>query len=173
VRNRIFFFAFAAFLSSAAASTSGCASKPTMHLNHAEVSGIQVAIPAGLSVVLTCVVDVYNPNGYDVAIRAMRGTTVIGGRYPIPVDFHAPGDGVWLASNATTQVRVPIAIPVPTAIAIVRDAYLGPLLDYQLNGKADVTASRTFQLEKDDYSVNEHGTITREQIAQSLTGVRY
>jgi hypothetical protein len=156
--------------SSAAA---GCASKPTMHLNHAEIAGMQLGFPPSINVVLTCVVDVYNPNSYDVAIRAMRGTTIIGGRYTIPVDFRAPGDGVWLASNATTQVRVPISIPVPTAIAIVRDSFLGPVLDYQLSGKADVTASRTFQLEKDDYSVSEHGTITRDQIAASLTGVRY
>ena len=151
----------------------GCASKPTMHLNHAEISGVSLGLPPQLNVVLTCVVDVYNPNGYDVAIRAMRGTTVIGGRYTIPVDFRAPGDGVWLTANQTTQVRVPITVPVPTAIAIVRDAYFGPAIDYQLSGKADVTATRTFQLEKDDYSVNDHGTITRDQIAASLTGVRY
>jgi hypothetical protein len=162
-----------AFLVLASLSVAGCASKPTMHLNHAEISGMSLGLPPTLNVILTCVVDVYNPNGYDVAIRAMRGTTVIGGRYSLPVDFRAPGEGVWLASKATTQVRVPIAVPVPTAIAIVRDAYFGPVLDYQLSGKADVTASRTFQLEKDDYSVNEHGTITRDQIAASLTGIRY
>src|SRR5579859_4334043 len=74
----------------------GCVSKPTMHLNHAEISGVQLAtLPPSIDVQMTIVLDVYNPNGYDVAVRAVRGQTVMAGRYPINVDYRAPGDGLW------------------------------------------------------------------------------
>ncbi len=32
------------------------------------------------------------------------------------------------------------------------------------SGKADVTGTRTLQIEKDDYSVDERGIVTRQQI---------
>ena len=51
-----------------------CVSKPPMHLNHAEVSGVQ--FPA-FSVLMTVVVDVHNPNGYDVAVRAFSGQAIM------------------------------------------------------------------------------------------------
>ena len=142
----------------------GCVSKPTMHLNHAEISGFQVmTIPP--SVVMTVVVDVYNPNGYDVAVRAMRGQVVMAEKYTIPLDFRPPGDGLWLPADKTTQVRTPIAIPVDLALALLAESAASPTISYRLIGKADVTGTRTFQIEKDDYSVDERGLVTRDQIA--------
>jgi hypothetical protein len=41
----------------------------------------------------------------------MRGQVVMGNNYSLPVDFRPPGNGVWLASDGTTSVRVPINIP--------------------------------------------------------------
>lgn len=161
---------FLAACAIAGALASGCASKPTMHLNHAEVQGVQLGFPPSLSVLMTVVVDVYNPNGYDVAIRAMRGQVILANRYPLPVDFQAPGDGVWLASNAVTSVRVPTAIPVDLAVTLLREAYTSPVVPYHLIGKADVTASRTFHVEADDYSVDETGLITRDQFERAIRG---
>jgi hypothetical protein len=142
--------------------STGCVSKPTMHLNHAEVSGFQFGMPP--SVLMTVVVDVYNPNSYDVAIRAMRGTVTMADRYPIPLDFRPPGDGLWLPAGKTTSVRTPVAIPVDMAIALVRESWQVPEITYHMVGKADVTGTRTFQIEKDDYSVDERGVVTRDQI---------
>jgi hypothetical protein len=142
-----------------------CVSKPTMHLNHAEISGVQMStFPPGLVVAMTVVVDVYNPNSYDVAIRAMRGQAILADTYSVPIDFRAPGDGVWLSSERTTPVRVTVNVPIETALAIVGQSMSTPLIPYRLSGRADVTASRTFQLEKDDYSLDERGTLSRDQI---------
>jgi hypothetical protein len=144
----------------------GCVSKPTMHLNHAEISGAQLAtFPPSIGILMTVVVDVYNPNSYDVAIRAMRGQTVMANRYSLPVDFRPPGNGIWLAAERTTSVRVPINMPLDLGLLLLRESAASPFIPYRLTGRADVTASSTFRVESDDWSVDEQGTISRQQIA--------
>jgi hypothetical protein len=150
----------------AAAGAAGCVSKPTMHVNHAEINGVQLAtLPPSLGILMTVVVDVYNPNGYDVAVRAMRGQVVMAERYTLPIDYHAPEGGVWLPSGTTTSVRVPVAMPVDLALALLREGMQTPFITYRVIGHADVTGTRTFQIEKDNYEVDERGTISREQMA--------
>jgi hypothetical protein len=148
-----------------AAACGACVSKPTMRLDHAEISGVQLAtLPPSIDVVMTVVLDVYNPNTYDVAVRAVRGQSLIAGRYPIPVDFRAPGDGLWLPAKQVTPVRVPLNVPLPIAFSLVQESMNAPVIPYRFQGKADVTATRSLQLEKDDYEVDEQGTVTREQM---------
>jgi LEA14-like dessication related protein len=145
--------------------SSACVHKPTMHLDHAEIAGVQLAtMPPSLDIVMTIVLDVYNPNSYDVAVRAVRGTTTMAGRYPIPVTYQAPGDGMWLPSNKTTQVRVPVSVPMAVAFSLVQESMMTPVIPYRFQGTADVTATRSLQLEKDNYGVDEQGTVTREQM---------
>jgi len=150
----------------AALSLSACVSKPTMHLNHAEISGAQFGtFPPSIGILMTIVVDVYNPNSYDVAIRAMRGQVAMGNNHLLPIDFRAPGNGVWLASERTTSVRVPFALPLDLGVTLLSETAGMPFVPYRLTGRADVTASSTFKVESDDYAVDEQGTISREQIA--------
>ena len=150
------------------ASVVGCAKKPTMALRQASVSGVQVGFPPSLGIVMNAVLDVHNPNGYDVAIRAMRGTVVFANRFTLPVDYRAPGDGLWLAADATTTVQVPVAIPVDLALALLRESQMAMQIPFRLTGRADVTATRTFKLEKDDYEVDETGYLSRAQIDQTM-----
>lgn len=143
-----------------------------MHLNHAEISGLNVGFPPSVSVVLTSVVDVYNPNSYDVAIRAMRGTVSIqNGRYNLPLNYVAEGNGVWLAADRITQVRIPVTMPVNVALELARETLTQSTIQFHVSGKADVTASRTFKIEKDDYSVNEFGVIPTQQLQLTLGGL--
>lgn len=136
-----------------------------MHLNHAEISGFQAAtFPPSLGVLMTIVIDVHNPNSYDVAVRAVRGTVYMAEKYPVAVNFQPQGEGIWMLAGSTTQVRVPITMPVELAVAVLREAYSTPIINYRFVGSANVTGTRTFQIEKDDYSVDEHGTVTRQQI---------
>ena len=143
--------------------TIACVHKPEMHLDHAEISGVQLAtIPPGVGIVMTVFINVYNPNSYDVAIRGVRGQTVLGGLGPVPVVYQAPPpDGLWLPAGQTTAVRVPITIPVQLVLALAQQGLAAPTVEYRFTGTADVTASHTFQLEKDNYAVDETGTITR------------
>lgn len=162
-------FAFAA-VAMTGLLAAGCVSKPTMHLDHAEISGVAFATPQGLGmppslgIVMTVVLDVHNPNGYDVAVRGVRGQTVFAGMYPLPVTFQAPPDGVWMPAGQTTAVRVPITVPIQLALLLVQQSMAQPTIPYRFTGTADVTASHTFQIEKDDYAVDEQGTITRNDM---------
>ncbi len=150
--------------------TNGCAKKPTMKVSHAEMQGIQFGFPPSVAVQMTVVMDVYNPNSYDVAIRAVRGTVTFHDRYSMPIDFRPGGEGVWLGSDRTTQVRVPTAVPVDLALRITREAMTG-VVPYRVVGKADVTATRSLKIESDDYSVDERGQISRQVIEASMASM--
>jgi hypothetical protein len=149
----------------------GCAKKPTMHLNHAEVQGVTLGFPPQLGVMMSVVLDVYNPNSYDVAVRAMRGQVIFANKYPLSVDFRDPGEGLWLPADTTTSIRVPVSVPVQLALQLLREASQNPVIPFKLTGKADVTATRTFKIEKDDYEVDESGTLTRDQMAMAVGSI--
>ncbi len=89
-------------------------------------------------------------------------------RYPINVNYLAPGDGLWLPAKQVTTVRVPLSVPVPLAFQIVQESFMTPVIPYRFQGKADVTATRSFQLEKDDYGIDEEGAVTRDQMMAVL-----
>jgi hypothetical protein len=139
-----------------------------MTLRHAEVTGVQFGFPPQMGIVMTVVVDVFNPNGYDVAIRAMRGTVIFMERYTLPVDFRPGGEGVWLGADRTTAVRVPVTVPVELAMTLTRNAYASPSIPFRIYGRADVTGTRTLKIESDDYSVDERGVLSRQQIEASI-----
>lgn len=140
-----------------------------MKLNHAEVSGVQLGFPPQVGVVITMVIDVHNPNSYDVAIRAMRGTSLLAEKYTLPIDYKAPtADGLWLAANQTTTVRIPLTVPIDLALHLLRESYSSPTVSFHVTGSADVTATRTFQIEKDNYSIDETGTFSRDQLALAV-----
>ena len=139
-----------------------------MKLNHAEISGMSLGFPPQVGVVMTMVIDVYNPNSYDVAIRAMRGNATLADKYTLAIDYRPGPDGVWLGSNATTTMRVPVSVPLDLALQLLRESYASPTVSFHVVGTADVTASRTFQIEKDNYSVDETGTFSRQQLELAI-----
>jgi hypothetical protein len=157
-----------------AAVFAACVQKPMVHLDHAEISGVQLAtLPAtlnlaNLGLVMTVVLDVYNPNGYDVAVRGVRGQVVLADQYPLPVLYQAPPNGIWMPAGQTTPVRVPISVPLQLALLLAQKSFASPTIPYRFTGAADVTASRTFRVEKDNYSFDEHGAITRAQMIAVL-----
>jgi hypothetical protein len=138
-----------------------------MRLDHAEIGGVQLGtFPPGL--MMTVVIDVYNPNSYDVAVRAVRGQTILADQYPLPVFFQGPPNGVWLGAGQTTPVRVPLTVPLQVAVALVQQSFASPTIPYRFMGTADVTGTRTFQIERDNYSVDERGVITRQDMLAVL-----
>ena len=148
--------------------STACVKDPTMRLNHAEITGVRIALPPSLGLLMTVYVDVYNPNSYDVAVRAVRGQVLLARRYSLPVNYQAPGDGAWLRAGTTTSVTVPVDVPVPVGMAVLAEYAMTPTIPYHFTGRADVTAGRTLRLETDDYSVNADGLVARQQIATVL-----
>ena len=166
--TRFAWFTRALVLVGLTVSAAACVQKPTMKLDHAEISGVRVGFPPALGVLMNIIVNVDNPNSYDLAIRAVRGQVILANMYTLPVDFRAQGNGVWLRSGVSSRVAVPVDIPVQLALELLRNGMASPTITYRFVGHADVTATSTFQLEKDDYSVNEWGTLTRQQFAAAL-----
>ncbi len=151
-------------------SVAACASKPTMKVHHAEVEGVRFGLPPSVAVQMTVVMDVTNPNAYDVAVRAVRGTVTFHKKYSLPIDFRPGGEGIWLASRQVTQVRVPIAVPVELALTFARESLSGSV-PYRFVGRADVTATRSLKIERDDYVVDEAGEISRQQLEASVASL--
>jgi hypothetical protein len=158
-------------LAAAVALVACAADEPTMKIDHVEVSAVQAGFPpSSVALQMVVVLEAYNPNGYDVAIRAMRGTSSFEDRYSVPIDFRPDGDGVWLRSKQTTEVRVPVVVPVDTALRVAQEA-LADVVPYHVVGKADVTATSTLKIEKDDFGVDDGGNLTRQEIERSIAAV--
>jgi len=139
-----------------------------MRLNRAEITGVRIALPPSINVLMTVYIDVFNPNSYDIAVRAVRGQVLLANQHLLPVDFRPGGDGVWLAAGSTSPIAVPLTIPAQTGLALLQQSFSSPTIPYQFVGRADVTATRTLQIEKDDYSVNESGFISRQQLEATI-----
>jgi hypothetical protein len=142
-----------------------------MKVDHVEVNGVQVGFPPSPALQVTIVLEAYNPNSYDVAVRAMHGTATFQDRDSIPIDFRPEGEGIWLSTKRTSLVRVPVVVPVDTALRIITQAALSDLVPYHIVGKADVTATRTLKIEKDNFEVDDRGEIGRREIERSLAAV--
>lgn len=144
-----------------------------MKLHHAEVNGVQIGFPPQISVVVTSVVEVTNPNSYDVYIRAVRGSATLADRYSMPFEWAPGGEGIRLPADQTTLVRVPTTVPATLALQLVRESYATPMIPFRIVGKADVTVSSTLRIDKNDYEVDERGTLSREQIEAAMRGTLF
>jgi len=141
----------------------GCVSKPVVSLHHAEVHAASI-VGVGLFVVL----KIDNPNAYDVQVRNVHAEVTIAGRYPLaPIDM-APNQ--WLPSNQTTLVGVPVVIPWPLIPALISETLGAQEVKYHVRGTADVTAVRALQIEKNDYPIDEDGTLPRQMLVQAGPG---
>jgi hypothetical protein len=132
----------------------GCVNEPRMTVHHAEVQGASMA---GLGILV--VLQVRNDNSYDVQLRSLRATVTFGGRYPLyPVDI-SPNQ--WLPAGRTTMVAVPVVIPWTLVPALAAETVGSPVILYHVKGQADVTATRAFGIERDNYPVDQSGSIPR------------
>ncbi len=143
-----------------------CVRDPTVRLDHAELNGVQLtSFPPRLGIVLTLAVDITNPNGFDVAVRGMRGQVAMMDRYPVNLDFRPPPPGIWLRAGSTTPVRMPVDMPIETAAAVLRESFASPVVEYRVQALVDVTGSSTFKVNRDNFPVDLRGSVTRAQVA--------
>lgn len=137
----------------------GCVSKPAVTVHHAELRGLSAW---GLQVMI--LLQVRNDNGYDVQLRNVNVSTTFGRGLRLPVMF-SPNQ--WLPSNQTSFVQVPVTIPwtaIPQLVAETNGAYAIP---YHVKGVADVTATRSLGIERDNYPVDEGGAIPRQLVVDA------
>jgi hypothetical protein len=147
---------FASIFGLALAST-GCAERPTLRLHHAEIRSASFT-GIGLDVYLS----VNNPNSFDIEIRNVRAALTFADKYSLPEISHSPNK--WLPAGQSTVVRVPVVIPYMLMPNLVNEVQHAPILRYTVKGSADVTAVRALGVEKDDYPIDEAGSIARQDL---------
>lgn len=141
----------------------GCVSKPVLVLDHAELASASFQ---GLGLVV--VLRVTNPNSYDVAVRNVHVQVTIAGRYPIaPIDVQP---NQWLPSNATSRLAVPVVIPWQVIPALVSETLGSPVVTYHVKGSVDVTAVRILGIERNNYPVDEQGSLPRQMFIDASSG---
>lgn len=143
----------------ALAGAPACVSKPAISVHHAELRGLSAW---GLNVMI--LLQVRNDNSYDVMIRNVNVNTTFGRGLNLPVNF-SPNQ--WLRSNQTTFVQVPVTIPwtaIPQLVGETTGAYAIP---YHVKGYADVTATSSLQIDRNNYPVDEDGAIPRQMVVDA------
>jgi LEA14-like dessication related protein len=155
--------ASAALLACALGPLAGCVSKPVISLHHAEVRDASLG-GVGLEVVL----KIDNPNSYDVQVRNVHAQVTIAGKYALaPIDVTP---NTWLPSNQSTLVSVPLSIPWTMIPVLVTETLGSSEVKYHVTGTADVTAVRALQIEKNDYPIDEDGTLPRQVFVSASPG---
>lgn len=139
---------------------SGCPQQPVVTLHHAEVQGISTF---GLGMVIF--LQVRNENPYDVQIRNVHCNVTFGRGTPLgPIDF-APNQ--WLPSNQSTLVAVPVSIPWTLVPALASESAGALNIPYHVVGVADVTATRSLGIDRNNYPIDEGGFVPRALVVDS------
>jgi LEA14-like dessication related protein len=142
---------------------SGCVSKPVIALHHADLKEVSLQ---GLD--LKVVIQIHNPNAYDVEVRAVHAQVTIAGKYKLePMDLQP---NKWLPAGETTLIAVPVYIPWPMVPGLIAETLGTPDVKYRVQGSADVTATRTFGIEKNNYPLDEEASLPRQVFVDLSSG---
>jgi hypothetical protein len=134
-----------------------CPRKPILELHSGR---LQSASPLGIGFELEMRVN--NENAFDVKIRNVRASVVIADRYALPQLHYNPDQ--WLGAGQTTIVRVPMVLPWPLVAPLMATTVGRDRISYNVRGLIDVTAVRMLGIEKNDYAIDEKGSVSRAQL---------
>jgi hypothetical protein len=147
-------------LLAALAGASGCVQRPVISVHHAEVHGLSTY---GVSVVIF--LQIKNENTYDVQVRHVNCNVTMGrGAVLGPIDY-APN--LWLPANRVTLLAVPVSIPWTLLPSLTMETMGSYAIPYQVRGYADVTATRVFGIERDNYPLEQSGFIPRQMVVDA------
>jgi hypothetical protein len=146
------------------AAAAGCVEQPSITLHHAEVQGV-----SAFGVNLTVMLQVHNSNGYDVQVRRVNCNVTFGQRGAVlgPIDF---SPNVWLRAGMTTLVAVPVSLPWTLVPALMAESNGQYGIPYQIHGVADVTATSSFNIQRNDYPIHDSGFVPRQTVVDATRG---
>jgi hypothetical protein len=137
-----------------------CVQQPVVTVHHAEVRGLS---GNGLGVVIY--LQIRNDNAYDVQIRNVHCNVTFGRGYNLgPIDF-SPNQ--WLPSNQSTLVPVQLSLPWTLLPALAGETVGSFAVPYHVTGQADVTATRAFGIERNNYPIDEGGSVPRQMMVDA------
>jgi hypothetical protein len=157
-----------------AIANSGCGPKePIMRVNGSSLKGGQFVFGtypfprASVDALMEVYVTADNPNSFDLQVRSVWGQVTLNNRHQLPINMAL---GTWLPADRTTAFSVPVNVPFNTGIAILRESVSMTCVPFRVQGYADVTATSTFRLKKDNYPFNQNGCIPRQQLLMAFPG---
>lgn len=148
------------FATALSASSVGCVKNPTMDLYGARV---QTVSPMGVGMVM--VMKIRNDNPFDIQVRNVAANVIIGDSFRMPTVRTSPN--VWLRASSVTLVDVPMTVPWPTLMPLLSRTVGSATIEYRAKGFADVTATSTFQIDRNDYKFDEEGKVSRVELVQA------
>ncbi len=146
-----------------ALAATACVQTPTVTLHHADIQGVSLAGP-----VVDVVIAINNPNSFDIKVRDVTAETTFGGKYTLPPIVMHPD--LWLPSGRVTQVHVPTTLPWLMIPGILAETVLSPVVVYHVKGSTNVTATRMFGVEEDNYPIDLTGQMPRNILLNVSTG---
>ncbi|RYE84665.1 MAG: hypothetical protein EOO75_17845, partial [Myxococcales bacterium] len=147
----------------------GCGVKdPSLQVQGASIAGgtATFGLPPTIGVIMAVQMSAKNENSFDIQVRGARGTVALmNGVFQVPI---STAIGTWLKSDSTTSFIVPVTIPLQTAIALLGSSLNVACIPYAVQGVADVTATSTFKLERDNQGFNQNGCIPRQTLLSAV-----
>jgi len=144
-------------------SSVACVSAPTVRLHHAAFTGATLTGAA-----LDVVIEIQNPNSFDIKLRDLTAETTFAEKYTLPPIVMHPDQ--WLPSGQATQVHVPTQLPWLMIPGILAETIFSPEVTFHVKGTANVTATRTFGIQEDNYPMDLRGVMPRKLIVDLGTG---
>jgi electron transfer flavoprotein alpha subunit len=143
--------------------TVACVQTPKVRLHSAGFQGANLT-----GAVLDVVIEIHNPNAFDIQVRDVTAETTFAGRYSLPPIVLHPNQ--WLPAGRSTQVHVPTTLPWLMIPPILAETILSPKVTYTVRGNANVTATRTFGIEEDNYPIQLTGEMPRQMMVNLGSG---
>lgn len=122
----------------------------------------EIAAPNLQGVNVNVVVLVNNGKSYDVMIRNLRANVTMANRYPLAPIRYNPNQ--WLGARQITRVAVPVTIPWPQVLPLLAESMGRETIAFNVDGAADVTATRALAYEVNDKEFHETGLVPRSAI---------
>lgn len=135
--------------------TVACVQTPSVRLHQASFQGASLT-----GATLDVVIEIHNPNSFDIQVRDVTAETTFASRYTLPAITLHPNQ--WLPAGQSTQVHVPTTLPWLMIPGILAETILSPKVTYRVRGSANVTATRTFGIEEDNYPIDLQGEMPRQ-----------
>ncbi len=136
----------------------GCASTPKL----LGVQRAELAMPTFQGLGFNVYLQVHNENSFDVAIRALRVTVSLQDKYTLQPIQITPNQ--WLPAKQTSLVQIPLVIPWLMIPGVLAETLGNDSVSFHVTGSADVSATQAFNIQKDNYAVDETGTVPRSQL---------
>jgi LEA14-like dessication related protein len=140
-----------------------CVETPTVRLHHADFQGASLT-----GAQLDVVIEIQNPNTYDIKLRDLTAETTFAEKYALPPIVIHPDQ--WLPAGQATMVHIPAVLPWLMIPGILKETLFSPEVTYRVKGTANVTATRTFGIQEDNYPMDLRGTMPRTLIVNLGTG---